>query len=295
MIFGLWIYMNIIYDFEKLGHLLRCFYKIMGVRYSLVDTTYEVRCTSNEYSDFCSAINATTVGHARCVARDTRAANAAVQKKDFHIYRCHAGILEAVLPIAQDGEAIAYLLFGQMLSNDDMDLQWSSTRALLQEWYPDPDTLKESFYKFKQLSMETVNAGAIIMQACSSYIWLDGTIKSQYQTDFQRLNAYIDANLSQPLSLAVLSRALSMSKTKLCAITTQQNTTPVQLITLKRINAAKNYLRDTDMLISEIAAQVGISDYNYFTKVFKSAEGMTPSQYRRQSLPKIMTPPLLPR
>ena len=33
--------------------------------------------------------------------------------------------------------------------------------------------------------------------------------------------------------------------------------------------------------ISAVAEQVGISDYNYFSKVFRSATGMTPSAFRK--------------
>ena len=49
-----------------------------------------------------------------------------------------------------------------------------------------------------------------------------------------------------------------------------------------RIKTAMELLNTTEWRISEVAREVGIPDYNYFTKVFKKYMGQTPSQYRKQ-------------
>ena len=41
-------------------------------------------------------------------------------------------------------------------------------------------------------------------------------------------------------------------------------------------------LRFTDKSIHEISEMCGIPDTNYFIKLFKSAENMTPSEYRQK-------------
>ncbi|EHS55916.1 hypothetical protein WG8_4069 [Paenibacillus sp. Aloe-11] len=50
-----------------------------------------------------------------------------------------------------------------------------------------------------------------------------------------------------------------------------------------RIHLAKQLLGDTDAPVYEIAEQVGISDYNYFTKAFKRETGVLPTTYRKES------------
>ena len=40
-----------------------------------------------------------------------------------------------------------------------------------------------------------------------------------------------------------------------------------------KIQVAKNLLSSTDIPINQIAAQIGMDDYNYFTKLFKQLEG----------------------
>lgn len=49
-----------------------------------------------------------------------------------------------------------------------------------------------------------------------------------------------------------------------------------------RITQAKRLLRFSDKNIEVIAQECGMSDANYFSRIFKKVEGTTPGQYRRQ-------------
>ena len=51
-----------------------------------------------------------------------------------------------------------------------------------------------------------------------------------------------------------------------------------------RMERAKQLLLSTDLPVAEVSEQAGYGDYRVFTKVFKKAEGVTPSQYRRDFL-----------
>lgn len=51
-----------------------------------------------------------------------------------------------------------------------------------------------------------------------------------------------------------------------------------------RVDRAKKYLTETDESITSVADKVGFSDYRVFTKVFKSIEGETPSQFRKNKI-----------
>lgn len=57
---------------------------------------------------------------------------------------------------------------------------------------------------------------------------------------------------------------------------------PVTYIRLRKIMAAKNLLRYSDMSMDEIAYNLNFTDAAYFCKVFHRDTGMTPKQYRRQ-------------
>lgn len=51
-----------------------------------------------------------------------------------------------------------------------------------------------------------------------------------------------------------------------------------------RINKAKELLSDPNLTIKDITYRVGYMDPNYFTRVFKRSEGMTPTEYRSNAL-----------
>ena len=50
----------------------------------------------------------------------------------------------------------------------------------------------------------------------------------------------------------------------------------------KRITRAKQLLRFTDMTVDEVGAAVGMGDANYFSRMFRKVEGISPREYRKQ-------------
>ena len=50
----------------------------------------------------------------------------------------------------------------------------------------------------------------------------------------------------------------------------------------KRITRAKQLLRLTDMTVDEIGVAVGMTDANYFSRMFRKVEGISPREYRKQ-------------
>lgn len=54
-----------------------------------------------------------------------------------------------------------------------------------------------------------------------------------------------------------------------------------EYITARRMQKAKELLKDDSRSIEEIANTVGYHDYFYFTKVFKKTQGISPSKYRK--------------
>lgn len=59
--------------------------------------------------------------------------------------------------------------------------------------------------------------------------------------------------------------------------------TPGQLITRHRLQAAAQRLRESRQTIAEIALDCGYCDHSAFTRAFREATGMTPTQFRETS------------
>ena len=60
----------------------------------------------------------------------------------------------------------------------------------------------------------------------------------------------------------------------------ETGSTLTNFVNNKRIEHAIYLLNTTKLPIQDIAVQCGITDVNYFTKLFKKIKNMTPSQYR---------------
>ena len=277
--------MNILFDEDQLRRLIANLKILTGVPANILDPEGRDINLFRGHPPFCRAVNDLPEGHARCVECDRRKIRRYQAESGFQFYRCHLGICEALMPLYDSKTPLAYLAVGCYLDDSPIEEQWEHTRSLL-DWWPDgPDALKEAFFQFRQYSRQEIQAYAETLEALSAYIRLKGMILTTEQTDVQRLELFLDQHYMDKLSLAVISKQLHIGRTKLCALAKELSggQTLSWLIAQRRIGAAKRLLLQSNMPISAVAEAVGISDYNYFSKLFRSAVGATPSEFRKRA------------
>ena len=56
----------------------------------------------------------------------------------------------------------------------------------------------------------------------------------------------------------------------------------LEYLTGVRMSAAREFLRNQNYSIKEVCSMCGYSDPNYFSRIFKRYEGVTPSEYRER-------------
>ncbi len=92
--------------------------------------------------------------------------------------------------------------------------------------------------------------------------------------------AYVREHYAQEVSNLSVSEYLDLNPAYFCRLFKRETGyTFVQYITNYRINVAAGLLKNFDMRVSEVSAQVGIPDSNYFSVVFKKIMGVSPSEY----------------
>ena len=95
--------------------------------------------------------------------------------------------------------------------------------------------------------------------------------------------AYIDGNCSADLSVAELCRISSMSRSNFERMFCRFVGAPVSdYIRRRRIDAASDLLRTTNMTILDVALAVGYHNTANFNKQFRAVTGKTPGEYRRE-------------
>jgi AraC family transcriptional regulator len=104
------------------------------------------------------------------------------------------------------------------------------------------------------------------------------------RTRLNRVLEYIDANLSEELSLPILSEVAEMSLYYFVRLFKQSTgLSPHRYVIEQRIKRAQGFLRSPKMTVIEASARTGFVDPSHFTKVFRRVVGLAPSQYREQA------------
>ncbi len=101
----------------------------------------------------------------------------------------------------------------------------------------------------------------------------------------KRAAAYINANyMREELSLGSTAASVGLSATYFSALFKKEmGTNFSDYLSAVRIEKAKDMLCCTSKRISEIAYDVGYSDYRYFSQVFKKHTGLSPRKFQHTS------------
>lgn len=100
--------------------------------------------------------------------------------------------------------------------------------------------------------------------------------------DISLVKSFLDEHYKEKLSLESVASHFFIDKHYLARLfKAQYGVTLVTYLQQVRITHAKRMLRFTDKSIEEIGLECGIGDLNYFSRVFKKLEGISPSEFRR--------------
>lgn len=95
--------------------------------------------------------------------------------------------------------------------------------------------------------------------------------------------AYMLDNLSQPMLVSEVAREAALSEFHFIRTFRQAfGLSPNQFMQQERIRQAKALLRQPHLSVTDVAAQCGFSDLQYFSRTFKRLAGESPSRFRAQ-------------
>lgn len=93
---------------------------------------------------------------------------------------------------------------------------------------------------------------------------------------------YIDFNLNEDLSLNAIADKFSVNASYLSKQFKKENEMNLtEYVNRRRIGKSLKYIAATDLSVQNIAELVGIFDENYFSRLFKKYQQMSPSKYRK--------------
>lgn len=252
--------------------------KITGFRVSLHGANYEeIAAFPEEKCEFCRLVQRNESELLACVDCDSRACKRALETKDTYIYKCRYGLTEAISPLYNFGHLTGFLMMGQTVTSPD-DL--SDARQMLAN-SNDSESFISAISKIPITNSELVESYVRIMTVCARYLTLSNALISSRPSLADNAKGYIHDNYAEKIGIGELCRYLCCSKSTLVKLFKEEcGTTVGQYITDVRLAEAKRMLTDGSLSVSEIARETGFYDQSYFTKVFFSHVGATPTEYR---------------
>lgn len=268
--------MYIEYDTTRLEDLLYDFYNVTGLSIAVVDSEYKSIITNNNFcQDFCRTIQEHNTEY--CRLSDMSLFQRCTQNRQPAMHICHAGLVDASLPIIINNEIAGYIIMGQAKSTGNFK---EISDRLPQELVPE---LEQHYEKLKDYSNNQMKSALNIASTLITIILQEQMIKAKIEHLAETATNYIASNLSDDLSVKLLCKNLYVSKNLLYK-TFEKNfgCTVNEYITQKRIEKAAELLQYGNLPTKKIAEQTGFSDYPYFCKVFKKKMGFTPLEFRKR-------------
>jgi AraC-like DNA-binding protein len=92
----------------------------------------------------------------------------------------------------------------------------------------------------------------------------------------------IRANISNKIEIKNIAKRVGLSTSSMYRLfKTEMGISPVEFVMLEKIKLAKHYLTDKNVYIKNVSFEAGFEDSNYFIRLFKHYEGITPKQYQQ--------------
>jgi len=286
-----------ILTFDQIGNLsvfhefYQLVWRLFGVNIALVspDGQRTVVIGSPEtITRFCTAVQQEPACRARCIGCDQSHISIVQKQRRALGYRCWAGLRDFLIPIALDGETLAYLQCGQVMDAPPTAEDWTQTSQALRAMGVDKAALLAHFNAVRVIPPQTQKDLIALLELFGNYIayaqhqllLAEAPRRSQIA---ERALSYIRNHMAEPIALDDVAVAACTSKRNLTRVFEEElGLTVVQFIHETRIGQACSQLRSTDKPCTEIAFECGFGSVQQFNRIFLRAKKCTPQQWRKQ-------------
>lgn len=133
------------------------------------------------------------------------------------------------------------------------------------------DPLKDAYadLTFKELVIRLLQTQSLLAMDVSSH----------NDSILQYIKEFVRNHISEPITIEMLIKQANMSKSALTRLfNTQLGISPLEYVIRERLRKAKEILAHSKN-IKEACFSAGFNDVNYFTRLFRKREGMTPGTF----------------
>ncbi len=277
--------MSLLYRDAELVELMRDFYSISGIRIVLFDANGEelIAYPKGEHS-FCHCMRRDPDFLSKCQDSDRESFEKCRRTNKMCISKCHAGLIEASVPMISDGRIIGYMMLGRITDKKNKIELVGSVKTHCRDYRIDAET-EEKIKRVKYRSEKQIHAAAKILDACCEYVRLRQLVSPSGKRLIDSLDRFVEEHISEEMSVERICSEFNISRTKLYeTVRPYTNGGIAAFVKSKRLEHARQLLLSSDMSIIEISDACGFSDYNYFLREFKKKYGMPTKKMKKEQI-----------
>lgn len=272
-------------NLEMLRMVMKDFHTLTHIRIAVLDCDIQelIAYPPNKCA-FCDFIRQQPRFDKRCRECDIDAFRRSKNNNAPHMYSCHAGLTEIIIPIRKDDRVLCYVMFGQILHSESAE---SQREAIFQKFSGqglDEEALRSAIAQIDHRSEDVISAAMTILESLTIFFLSKQYILPSFVRFVDLLDQYIDEHLQEKIRIADLCAHFYVSRTRLYELMRPYlNCGLSDYVLHRRLLHAMQMLSETEKPISEISDAVGFSDYNYFRRIFKQKTGLSAKEYRKQN------------
>jgi len=255
----------------KMNEMMELLFRVLDLRITFFDLQ---QCEVNEFnikkmSPYCRQCRRDPEFNALCINCDREHLSIAKRTGNVHIYHCHAGLLEGIVPLYDHNHIyLGAIVFGQLR---DRNREYPGTSK----------TEERLLSKSRKTSLPEMHDIGVLLKFLSEYISENEIIRYCNKPWAERLEDYISEHLNERITLSGLAAMIDRSTSFLSHNFPLEFGMPLkEYVCKKRMDRAKELLGD-GCSVKETAMQLGYYDEFYFSKEFKRYFGQSPSLFKR--------------
>jgi len=240
-------------------------------RFAVDDSSYRI---FNNGSEFSSTINSATPVECYTVCFQPELAVSAL-----------AGIVTPDHKLLDDPEVTAKPHLVQFMEKTNPHDAVVSPIIQRLERYKDSDVATHGWFEeqFRLLLVALIEVDSKIQDEIDRVPAARAATRDELYRRIQNARDFMEAGLSGPLSIQEIASAAAFSPFHLLRIFKQVfGETPHQYLTRRRVEAAKSYLKNTDMSVTDICLAIGFESLGSFSWMFRRHVGVSPEGYRNR-------------
>lgn len=271
-------------NYEEMKKICLDFFMLCGMEFSLWDENRKnIFSYPKTHSSFCRAVREDNNLFRKCRKCDDYGLEQVMKTKMPYIYTCHMGLTEAIIPILQEQEIAGYLMLGQIAEEENMEKILSciasSVSDTAQKLY-----LADKLRDTTSCSHEKITYCMNTLQILIDYMNLSYVIQKPGENTFYLAKKYIVNHMSEPILPKNICQSIGASSNALYkTVLKHTGMSTTEFIRKIKMDEACRLLETTSESISDIAESIGISDVNYFIRVFRKQVGTSPLKYRKKA------------